>query len=314
MADTIENRFPDCLYLDLEGTPLDPESEKPIWKKLLPNPSSEAGIKQIDLSLTINFNEQWQELLIGRVKFGLRGGELRCAIDNGRIPYTSRELAGSLAAQIEKGREEKASPKSQSGIQASGSIELPMRSSKTSAEASFAQEQTTGTTDKFQVAACQITQEAQALIDRITGAETQDFSELARIAGLDPRKDFVGADLSGIDLSGLDLSDADLSGANLSHTNLSSANLSHANLSGTNLSNANLTAADLSGADLSCANLSGANLSQTKLKDACLNQSTGLSEESKSFLQNGGASIETSDKPTKTPGERYPRGKYIAAR
>lgn len=186
--------------------------------------------------------------------------------------------------------------------------------SKTSAEASFAQEQTTGTTDKFQVAACQITQEAQALIDRITGAETQDFSELARIAGLDPRKDFVGADLSGIDLSGLDLSDADLSGANLSHTNLSSANLSHANLSGTNLSNANLTAADLSGADLSCANLSGANLSQTKLKDACLNQSTGLSEESKSFLQNGGASIETSDKPTKTPGERYPRGKYIAAR
>ena len=159
-------------------------------------------------------------------------------------------------------------------------------------------------------------QEAKFLIDRITDAETQDFSELAKIAELDPLKDFAGADLSGVDLSGLDLSEAELSGADLSHTHLSHTNLSHANLSGTNLSNANLTGADFSGADLSHANLSAANMSQTKVKDACLNQSTGLSEEIKSFLHKGGALIGTpkEPKPAKKLGEIHPRGKYIPAR
>lgn len=53
---------------------------------------------------------------------------------------------------------------------------------------------------------------------------------------LDPKQDFVGADLSGVDLSGKDLS---------------YVNFTRVNLQGANLSNANLQGADFTGADLS---------------------------------------------------------------
>jgi uncharacterized protein YjbI with pentapeptide repeats len=73
-------------------------------------------------------------------------------------------------------------------------------------------------------------QEPQHSIQQILEAETNDFVELARIAGLDIATDFAGADLSGVDLSGADLSGADLSSANLSDANLSGVNLTLANL------------------------------------------------------------------------------------
>ncbi|MFM6036224.1 MAG: pentapeptide repeat-containing protein [Sphaerospermopsis kisseleviana] len=76
-------------------------------------------------------------------------------------------------------------------------------------------------------------QKLQDLIQRVVEAETDDFSALVEIAGLDPLQDFAGADLSGADLRV-----ADLSGANLSGANLSRANLSRANLSGATVENA----------------------------------------------------------------------------
>lgn len=58
-------------------------------------------------------------------------------------------------------------------------------------------------------------------ISAVLQAHTESFSELVRIAGLDPACDFVGADLRGVDfrtddLSGFDFASADLTGANLS--------------------------------------------------------------------------------------------------
>jgi uncharacterized protein YjbI with pentapeptide repeats len=100
-------------------------------------------------------------------------------------------------------------------------------------------------------------QEPQHCIQQILEAETNDFVELARIAGLDIATDFAGADLSGAGLSGADLSGADLSGANLSLAKLSGADLSGADLRG----------ADLSETDLSGAKLSRAKLSRAKLMD-----------------------------------------------
>ncbi len=130
--------------------------------------------------------------------------------------------------------------------------------------------------------------------------KTEKLSKLAKIIGLDWKRDFVGIDLSDedlsydifthTDLSGVnfsnanlsgfnffdaDLSDADLSGANLSDDNLSGANLRYAdlrgaNLRGTNFSGANLRYADLRGANLSDANLSGTNFSGANLSGANL--------------------------------------------
>lgn len=79
---------------------------------------------------------------------------------------------------------------------------------------------------------------------QIEEANTEDFLELAKIAGLDPKKDFVAAKLSNVILRAADLSGANLSGADLSNADLSSANLSGANLSGANLSSALLINVD----------------------------------------------------------------------
>jgi Pentapeptide repeats (8 copies) len=113
-------------------------------------------------------------------------------------------------------------------------------------------------------------------IEQVIDGNSDDFMEIARTLGLDPKVDLAGADLSrvtialGSDLSGADLSTTNLSGTNLSGANLSGANLSGADLSSANLNGANLSGANLSGADLSGANLSGADLSGADLSGADL--------------------------------------------
>lgn len=132
--------------------------------------------------------------------------------------------------------------------------------------------------------------ELQGTVRAVVDANTDNFLELAELAGLNPASDFAGArllgthlsnsDFSGADLRkaylrGVDLSDADLSGADLREANLSGADLSgallsDANLGGANLHRASLALANLSGADLSRVNLSEANLSNCNLSDANL--------------------------------------------
>jgi hypothetical protein len=69
-----ENRFPNCLRIQLEG--ILGESE------------------QIDLPVEIEFNEQWESLGSGRVKFGLKGGILRLNLENAQIPDNLLNLTG----------------------------------------------------------------------------------------------------------------------------------------------------------------------------------------------------------------------------
>lgn len=76
-----ENRCPNCLYMKLEDIPVQAE--------------------QKDLHLTIKFNEQWEPFLNGRVKFGLKGGELKLRLENGDIPEESRNLTGLLDLSVE---------------------------------------------------------------------------------------------------------------------------------------------------------------------------------------------------------------------
>ncbi len=161
-------------------------------------------------------------------------------------------------------------------------------------------------------------QKLQNLLQQVVEAKTDNFLELAKIAGLNPAKDFVGANLSDANLSrtnlrDANLSDANLSGANLSHADLSSANLSDANLSGSNLSHANLSCAhlsvvnlsganlshaDLSSAFLGLANLSDTNLSGAEVRNATFGHNQGLSEDIKLDLKRRGAIFEDS------PGDR----------
>ncbi|NEO92431.1 MAG: hypothetical protein F6K56_20225 [Moorea sp. SIO3G5] len=85
-----KNKCLDCLGMKLEGMLIPPNKQK---RKFWQQPSK---IPQINLYLTIQFKQQWEELLEGRVKFGLKGGVLRLHLQNGNIPYEFRELGGYL--------------------------------------------------------------------------------------------------------------------------------------------------------------------------------------------------------------------------
>jgi len=115
--------------------------------------------EQIDLYLTINFNEQWEKLIGGRLKWGLRGGELRLKLTNGIIPYSSRELTGSLELFILKKRVVQESSQAQKGIEGSiGNIViLPAWTGKAGVKANAGAEQTSGRTDEFEFTVCQVT-------------------------------------------------------------------------------------------------------------------------------------------------------------
>jgi hypothetical protein len=96
-----ENKWPGCLYLKLEGIPVEPENQDGLdwWH-------TSTQTHQINLYLTIKFDEQWQTIKNGRIKFGLKGGELRLKLENGEIPYEDRELSGSIELSIPNPRQE----------------------------------------------------------------------------------------------------------------------------------------------------------------------------------------------------------------
>jgi len=131
------NRYPDCLYFNLRGQ------------------SSPWAQNKIDLYLTINFNEQWQDLFGGRIKVGLRGGELRLTVDNGTMPYDSRELTGLLALSVPKKRTLQAAQKRQTRVEL-GMGNMPF-GSKPGIKATAGVEQTQTRADEFRFIACQIT-------------------------------------------------------------------------------------------------------------------------------------------------------------
>ncbi|MEG4573451.1 pentapeptide repeat-containing protein [Microcoleus sp. N3A4] len=75
------NKYPDCLWMQLEAIPV---------------ASVAAQTQQLDIHLSLNFNEHWEPMLGGRVKFGLQGGTLKLNLENCEIPVASRQLVGSF--------------------------------------------------------------------------------------------------------------------------------------------------------------------------------------------------------------------------
>lgn len=140
-----------------------------------------------------------------------------------------------------------------------------------------------------QITSGQLLQKHQALIQLVEEAKTADFFELARLAGLNPKEDFSGADLKWIDLRSAQLSRANFINTNLSGANLTNANLQEARLIGAqlmsaimegaildyaNLVNINMQGANLVNASLVSADLTRANLTQADLSHADLQRAT----------------------------------------
>jgi len=143
-----DNKCPECLHLEISGEPVASESKGPfsLFKKSEPEAFS--------LSVRINFNQQWLVFSFGRVKFGLRGGELRLKLENGQMPSELRNeaLKKILARELEIERQSGGEQESKSQVEASVTPDL----SKASLKGVGGQRQKKSQVDKFQLKIAQV--------------------------------------------------------------------------------------------------------------------------------------------------------------
>jgi hypothetical protein len=143
-----DNKCPECLHLEISGEPVASESKGPfsLFKKSEPEAFS--------LSVRINFNQQWLVFSFGRVKFGLRGGELRLKLENGQMPSELRNeaLKKILARELEIERQLGGEQESKSQLEGTVTPDLPKASLKGVRE----QRQKESQGDKFQLKIAQI--------------------------------------------------------------------------------------------------------------------------------------------------------------
>jgi hypothetical protein len=98
-----QNRFPDCVCMKLHSAPTQlEESASPI---LTPTSRSQATSSQeIALKLTIRFSKQEIKIEKARssVWFGLKRGELKLKIENGKIPLEKMGLTAPFTVEFEQ--------------------------------------------------------------------------------------------------------------------------------------------------------------------------------------------------------------------
>ena len=143
-----DNKCPECLHLEISGEPVASESKGvfPRFKKSEP--------EAFYLSGRIIFNEQWLVFRFGRVKFGLRGGELRLKLENGQMPseLINEALKKILARELEIERQLGGEQESKFQLEGTVTPDLPKASLKGVRE----QRQKESQGDKFQLKIAQI--------------------------------------------------------------------------------------------------------------------------------------------------------------
>ena len=135
-----ENKCPDCLFMELEGSLI--QQEKQLIPKLFQQKKTTQS--QISLRLLVNFNAQWEPLTGGRVKFGLMGGELKLKLENCKLPYEDRRFTSPFSKTVPKERQTQKNNKSKTEVK-------PSLGDKAKVELSLTTEATEGQSDKFQV-------------------------------------------------------------------------------------------------------------------------------------------------------------------
>ncbi len=143
-----DNKCPECLHLEISGEPLAPES------KGLFSPLKKSDPEAIALSVRINFNQQWLDFSFGRVKFGLRGGELRLKLENGQMPSELRNEALKKILPRELEIERQLGGEQESKFQLEGTVTPDL--SKASLKGVGEQRQKKSQVDKFQLKIAQV--------------------------------------------------------------------------------------------------------------------------------------------------------------
>ena len=143
-----DNKCPECLHLEISGEPVAPES-KGVFSRF-----KKSEPEAFSLSVRIIFNQQWLDFSFGRVKFGLRGGELRLKLENGQMPSELRNeaLKKILARELEIERQ--LGGEQEGKFQLEGSITPDL--SKASLKGVREKRQKESQGDKFQLKIAQI--------------------------------------------------------------------------------------------------------------------------------------------------------------
>jgi hypothetical protein len=141
-----ENKCPECLLLEISGEVVTAKGLLPSLKKSEPD--------AIALFVRINFNEQWVDFSFGRVKFGLRGGELRLKLENGKMPSKLRNEALKKIWERELSVERQSGGEQERKSQVKGSLAPDL--SKAGLEAVGEDRQKDSRSDKFQLKIAQI--------------------------------------------------------------------------------------------------------------------------------------------------------------
>ncbi len=110
---------------------------------------SQSTTTQINLHLTIQFKEQQEQLLEGRIKFGLKGGKLSVKLKNGKISLSSNHLSGSYKLAIQQERQQEKSENQ--------SVDTSLSEGKLEGKTNPTPKNTTGRTDNIQFTTCQVT-------------------------------------------------------------------------------------------------------------------------------------------------------------
>ncbi|NET61215.1 MAG: hypothetical protein F6K47_35335 [Symploca sp. SIO2E6] len=147
-----ENNLPNCLHMKLEGIPIQSASQDlEFWQ-------TPTQMQQINLQLTIQFSEQWECLGEGRIKFGLKGGELRLKLENSEIPYESRTLAGYTGLSLLQNQQLSPSSKQSKGIGIRERAKnIFFKRVKLDEESSVVAESTSSSTNHCPISLCHIT-------------------------------------------------------------------------------------------------------------------------------------------------------------
>lgn len=93
------DRFPSCVSIRLHSTPV--PHEESSRSVLISTTPQQPVVLETDLSLTIRFGEQEIKVPGGQVWFGLKRGQLRLKLENGRIPLEKVALIAPLELAIE---------------------------------------------------------------------------------------------------------------------------------------------------------------------------------------------------------------------
>jgi len=141
-----ENKYPECPHLEISGEVVAAKGLLSSFKKSEPD--------AINLFVTINFHEQWVNFSFGRVKFGLRGGELRLKLENGKMPSKLRNQDLKKSLERELSVERQAGGEQERKSQVKGSLAPDL--SKAGLEAVREDRQKDSRSDKFQLKIAQI--------------------------------------------------------------------------------------------------------------------------------------------------------------